>query len=255
MAVHKRRKKERPWFAVLFAAPVIQVAAAGVNRGMEIELGPQPPAPPKPGAVRPAPRRSANAVGRRVSGSSARSIDNAADAAACLAAIAESRDRQAFATLFRHFAPRLKSYVCKLGTDPMTAEELVQETMVTLWRKAAHYDPAKAAPSTWIFTIARNLRIDAIRRERRPEPDMADPLLVPEPAALASETIEQSQRAARLRRAVLELPKDQRAVLQLSFFEDHAHGAIADHLGIPLGTVKSRLRLAFRRLRSVLGDQ
>ena len=248
-------KKDRPWLAGLFARPVIQGSAATVNRGMEIELGSQPPAHSKPGAVRPAPRRSASAVGCAMSGATARSIDNAADAAACLAAIAERRDRQAFATVFRHFAPRLKSYICKLGTDPMTAEELVQETMVTLWRKAAHYDPAKAAPSTWIFTIARNLRIDAIRRERRPEPDMTDPLLVPEPAALASETIEQSQRAARLRRAVLALPTEQRAVLRLSFFEDHAHGAIAERLGIPLGTVKSRLRLAFRRLRSALGDQ
>ena len=182
-----------------------------------------------------------------------RLIDSAADAAACIAAIAERRDREAFAVLFRHFAPRLKSYICKLGTDSATAEELVQETMVMLWRKAAQFDPTKAAPSTWIFTIARNLRIDAIRRENRPEPDMTDPVFVPEPAALASETVEHRQRDARLRHAVMALPEDQRTVLQLAFFEDKAHSAIAAHLGIPLGTVKSRLRLAFGHLRNRLG--
>lgn len=216
---------------------------------MELELGPHSPAHHEPGAVRPAP-----AYRCPMSGPSARSIDSAADAAACIAAIAECRDREAFAMVFRHFAPRLKSYICRLGTDPATAEELVQETMVTLWRKAAQFDPAKAAPSTWIFTIARNLRIDAIRRENRPEPDMTDPVLVPAPAALASETVEHRQRDARLRHAVMALPKEQRAVLQLAFFEDKAHGAVALHLGIPLGTVKSRLRLAFARLRRTLGD-
>ena len=93
-----------------------------------------------------------------------------------LAAIALSGDRAAFADLFRYYAPRIKAYLMKLGGDPGTAEELMQEAMVTVWRKASQFDPAKSAPSTWVFAIARNLRIDAYRHQRRPEFDPADHL-------------------------------------------------------------------------------
>lgn len=174
--------------------------------------------------------------------------------AALLSAVAESQDRAAFHALFEHFAPRVKAFVQRQGTDPHMAEEVVQETMVNVWRKAGQFDPAKASVSTWIFTIARNLRVDLIRRANRPMPDMNDPALVPEPEPRAHEVISLEQEAERLRSAVAGLPKEQREVLHLAFFEEKAHGTVAAELGIPLGTVKSRIRLAFRRIRSELGE-
>ena len=171
-----------------------------------------------------------------------------------LAAVAENQDRAAFHTLFQYFAPRIKAYMHRQGTDPGMAEEVVQETMVNVWRKAAQFDPTRASVATWIFTIARNLRIDLIRKAKRPEPDVNDPALVPDPEPLGHEVIALKRQASRLNRAVAALPPEQLAVLQLAFYEDKAHAQVADELGIPLGTVKSRIRLAFKRIRSELGE-
>ncbi len=169
-----------------------------------------------------------------------------------IAAIAVRADREAFAALFGHFAPRLKSYLLRLGAEPALAEELAQETLLTVWRKAATFDRARAAPATWIFTIARNLRIDALRRSSRPtfddDPFDAEPPEAPD-AALA---IAQSE--TRVRAALAALPVEQAEVIQLSFFADKPHAQIAEELRLPLGTVKSRLRLAMGRLRGLLGD-
>lgn len=172
-----------------------------------------------------------------------------------LLAVAEQRDRQAFRALFGHFAPRLKAFVMSHQTDPGTAEEVVQETMVNVWRKAAQFDAAKASASTWVFTIARNMRIDMLRRARRPEPDMNDPAMVSEPEPLAHERISHEQEAARLRAAVAELPAEQQEVLRLVFMEDITHAEAAERLGIPLGTVKSRIRLALKRVRAEVGER
>jgi RNA polymerase sigma-70 factor (ECF subfamily) len=166
-------------------------------------------------------------------------------------AIAERADRAAFATLFERFAPRVKSYLMRLGAEAPAAEELAQETLLAVWRKAAQFDPARAGAATWIFTIARNLRIDAIRRER-PAP-AADPgALQAEPGAevlaLAAE------REGRVRMALNVLSPEQAEVVRLSFFCDEPHPAIAERLGLPLGTVKSRLRLALARLRALLEE-
>jgi len=168
-------------------------------------------------------------------------------------AIAARGDRGAFAALFGHFAPRVKSYMLRLGADPRLADELAQETLLAVWRKAAAFDPAKAAPSTWIFTIARNLRIDAARRARRVEPaddpsDAADAEPAPDEALVAA------QSETRVRQALASLPLEQAEVVRLSFFSDKPHSEIAAELRLPLGTVKSRLRLAMRRLRDLLGD-
>jgi RNA polymerase sigma-70 factor (ECF subfamily) len=171
-----------------------------------------------------------------------------------LIAVAENEDRQAFQTLFEYFAPRVKAFLFKQGTTPEMAEEVVQETMVNVWRKSAQFDPARASASTWIFTIARNLRIDMLRKENRPAPDMDDPALVPDPEPAAHDSIARAQEADRLKSAVSALPREQQEVLELAFFQEKAHPQVAEELGIPLGTVKSRIRLAFRRIRSELGE-
>ena len=126
--------------------------------------------------------------------------------------------------------------------------------MLTVWRRAGQFDPAKAGVSTWIFTIARNRRIDVIRRERRPEPDPNDPALVPDGDPAADVAVEQEQHAVRLRAAITDLPTDQAQILQLAYFEELSHSAIADKLGLPLGTVKSRVRLAMNKLKSTLAE-
>lgn len=171
-----------------------------------------------------------------------------------LVTVAEKRDRTAFANLYAHFAPRIKAYMIKRGCDAATAEELAQMSLVTVWEKAALYRPEKASASTWIFTIARNLHIDAIRKARRPEPDPNDPYFVPAGEKAADDSIAESQDATRVRAAIASLPSDQQDVLRLSFYEEMSHGEISKALSLPLGTVKSRLRLAFRRIRNDLGD-
>ena len=171
---------------------------------------------------------------------------------AWLRAIAADRDEAAFARLFEAYAPRVKGMLRRGGADDGKAEELAQETMLAVWRKAHLYDPAKASPATWIFCIARNMRIDALRRERRPEADPDDPLFIADPEPAPDATFETEQRGARLRQALADLPPDQVRVLEMSFFEGKAHGEIALALDLPLGTVKSRLRLAFVKLRGVL---
>lgn len=173
---------------------------------------------------------------------------------ALLVAVGRTRDRTAFASLFTHFAPRLKSYLMRLGAGSGQAEDLAQEAMLILWRKADQFDPAKAAAATWAFTIARNLRVDALRREKRPEIDASDLALVADDAPQADDAIARTQEDAKLRDALTELPREQIEVVELSFFADKPHSVIASELGLPLGTVKSRLRLAMARLRAALGD-
>lgn len=171
---------------------------------------------------------------------------------ACLEAVGRGRDRAAFAELFAHFAPRLKAFFMKAGAEAEAAEEVVQETMINVWRKAGQFDPSRASASTWIFTIARNMRIDLLRKARRPQPDPDDPAMVPDEPAQADEWLSAEEEAVELRAAVAELPEEQKHILHLAFFEEKSHGTIADELGLPLGTVKSRIRLAFKRIRSRL---
>jgi len=171
---------------------------------------------------------------------------------ALLIRVAQDRDRAAFAALFSHFAPRVKAYLLKLGASPALAEDLAQEALLNVWRKAHLFDPAKASAATWLFTIARNLRIDAVRRERRPELEPDD--FLPESPAGADDVMALADDELRLRVALKDLPPDQVQVVELSFFADKPHSQIADELGIPLGTVKSRLRLAMTRLKRALGE-
>jgi len=180
-------------------------------------------------------------------------VDGAA-LAGMVRAIAARRDQTAFVSVFEHFGPRVKGFLMRQGASEAEADDLTQDVMLTVWRKADQFDPAKAAVSTWIFTIARNRRIDVLRRARRPEPDANDPMLVgdPEPSAEAHMTTAQVQ--VRIRQAMATLPPEQVEVLTLSFYEDIPHSEIAERLGIPLGTVKSRLRLAFRKVKALVGE-
>jgi RNA polymerase sigma-70 factor (ECF subfamily) len=173
----------------------------------------------------------------------------------CILAVAKSRDYAAFEALFRHFAPRVKSYLLKIGRDASVAEEVMQETMIMVWRKAGQFDPSKASASTWVFTIARNLRIEAFRRDRRPELDPDDPALAPETEAPIDQVLAQQQSEAQLRKAMTSLSEDEQTLLKLSFYNDMSHSTISEKLGLPLGTVKSRFRLAYGKLRAALGER
>ena len=171
----------------------------------------------------------------------------------CILAIAARRDRERFAELFAHFGPRLNGFFQRLGVTAGVAEDLVQETMLIVWRKAGQFDPKRASASTWIFTVARNLRIDLKRRERDPAQlaELYDGMEEPIP----SETLEAAERDRRVRQAMASLPAEQVDVIRLSFFEDRPHGEIAQLLQIPLGTVKSRARLAMARLRALVEER
>lgn len=179
----------------------------------------------------------------------------AGDLTSLVTAVAKNRDQAAFAKLFDHFAPRLKSYVMRLGSSAATADELVQETMLTLWRRADSFDPRLASASTWIFTIARNKRIDVLRRESRPDLDPNDPPLASAPVVAADEAMAATESEAILRQAIGLLPQEQVELLRVCYFGDKSHRQIARELGLPLGTVKSRLRLAIGRLRIALKDR
>jgi RNA polymerase sigma-70 factor (ECF subfamily) len=172
-----------------------------------------------------------------------------------LVSIATRRDKEAFSKLFAHYAPRIKSYLMRQGANQATAEELSQEAMVSVWRKADRFDPTKASAGTWIFTVARNLRIDALRKERRPSFDPEDPAFVPEAEISPDRAVEVGETQVKIKAAIAELPEEQAEVIRLSFYQDKAHGEIAEELNLPLGTVKSRLRLAMRRMRTALGEE
>lgn len=170
-------------------------------------------------------------------------------------AIAARQDREAFAALFEYFAPRIKGFLMRSGAAPSAAEELAQEAMLTIWRKAGQFDRSRAVASAWIFAIARNLRIDRLRREQRGMLIDVDPSEAPEMPSAPDHELLAIERDAQVRAALAQLPPEQLRVIQLSFFENCPHSAIADELKIPLGTVKSRLRLAMKRLQDLLVDQ
>jgi RNA polymerase sigma-70 factor (ECF subfamily) len=171
-----------------------------------------------------------------------------------IAAVAQQRSRAAFTELFSHFAPRLRSYMQRAGLGAAQAEEMAQEVMLAVWHKAAQFDPARATPAAWIFTIARNLKVDQLRRSRLvvPAPDPSEEAL---PVPQADALLAGARRARRIRDALGALPPDQHDLMRLAFFEDHSHTEIEAMLGMPLGTVKSRLRRALTALRAVLKDE
>ena len=178
----------------------------------------------------------------------------APDAEALIAAVAAHGDRAAFARLYGEFAPRVKAYLMRGGVAPGEAEDIAQEAMVRVWRRAPTFDPGKASVATWIFTIARNLRIDHLRRRARTSGESHERAEAPDDAPPADDEFDRKSRDARLRRIFGKLPPNQQRVVLLHFYEDEPHSAIARRLGLPLGTVKSRLRLAFARIRRELEE-
>lgn len=168
--------------------------------------------------------------------------------------IAVSSDIDAFRELFHAFGPRVKAYMMRQGADADTAEELAQETMLTVWRKAALYSDEKGSASTWIFTIARNLRIDRLRREFPWQELPAHHNEAASNDTLPDEAVSENERKVRVQTALADLPQDQRDVVILSFIEGKSHSEIADQLGMPLGTVKSRIRLAYQKIRQAVED-
>lgn len=183
------------------------------------------------------------------SGSSIEDRNRQAD---CIEAIAANRSREAFAEIFQFFAPRVKSYLLRLGTEDSLAEELSQEVLVTVWRKAEQYDRKQASVSTWIFRIARNRRIDAHRRANKPDLEAHEPSLQPPEIQTPEILTGRGQQQEIVRAALDDLPPEQFQLLHAAFYEGLSHSEIAKAYNIPLGTVKSRIRLAFNRLRDAL---
>ncbi len=166
--------------------------------------------------------------------------------------IAERADPAAFRELYEAYGPRVKAYMMRRGADAGTAEDLAQETLLTVWRKAALYAGEKGSMTTWVFAIARNLRIDRLRREapwqELPEGRMAEASEEP----LPDEAMAEKERQQRVQAALAELPPEQKEVVSLAYLEGLSHSEIAERLGVPLGTVKSRMRIAYQKIRQAL---
>ncbi len=173
---------------------------------------------------------------------------------ALIVLVARDRDRGAFKQLFGHFAPRLKSYLMNLGLGAERAEDVAQDVMVTVWQKAGQFDASKAKLSTWMFRIARNRFIDLKRRQKYPEVDADDHLKELVAPEQTDQPVMAGQTATRINKAMVILKENQRQVIELSFFEELSHSQIAERLDLPLGTVKSRIRIAFQALRKELGE-
>ena len=167
-----------------------------------------------------------------------------------LIAVGARRDRAAYGRVFEFYAPRIKAFLMRTGLAPAMAEDCMQDVMVTVWRKAHLYDPTRATATTWLFTIARNRKIDLIRRARRPEPEQLP--WGPEPAPAPADVMALQEDARRLRQAVAQLPPKQRDLVERAFYGNLSHSEIALETGLPLGTIKSRIRLAIDRLRHAI---
>ena len=166
--------------------------------------------------------------------------------------IAERQDIGSFKKIFDYFGPRLKSFLMKSGADDAVAEEIIQETMTIIWTKADYYDPSVASPSTWIYTIARNKKIDILRKTRKAVLEDIETAILPPVESKADENIEHDQKFEMVAQYLDDLPKDQLDLLKMNFFEEKSHGEISEITKIPLGTVKSRIRLALEKIRGKL---
>ena len=160
-----------------------------------------------------------------------------------------TQDKQAFTKLYHHYAPRIYSFLVKNKAASEEAEEIAQEALMTLWQKSHLFDPEKSSLSTWLFRVARNKRIDRLRRKILSDSDKKDPSLFPEAEKTADQKIESIQWEAKMRAAIKSLPPEQSLLIKMAFFEGKTHSQISNELSLSLGTVKSRIRLAFSKLR------
>ena len=173
----------------------------------------------------------------------------------CMHRIATEKCRRAFGALFEYYAPRVKSYLKRMGAGEESAEEIVQDVMLTVWRKADQYDASQASVSTWIFRIARNRQIDVFRKTSRPEISPEDPMLQPPEETPPDEALSRAQMDEHVREQLKTLPEEQFDLLKAAFYEGLSHSEIAKARNLPLGTVKSRIRLAFQRLKGSLRNE
>lgn len=170
--------------------------------------------------------------------------------------VAEKRDQQAFSELFDHFAPLLKgfSYNAQPGAN-FAADELVQEVMIRVWQKAGTYKPEKAAVSTWVYTLARNYRIDQLRKNARRQNDLDIDAVwqdLEDEDCDPFELAQQQKNAERVHACIEKLPMEQARVVHCVYMEGKSHSEVAEELGLPLGTVKSRLRLAMQKMEPLI---
>lgn len=165
-------------------------------------------------------------------------------------AVRDQRDKAAFGRLFDHYAPRLKGMLVRSGASPAQAEDVVQDVMLTLWRKAHLFDPERAQVSAWVYRIARNRNVDLARKSARAVPEE----LAPEQAddTDTAQAIALEQEAAQLRAALSRLKPDQKAMIEKAYLGELTHSEITEETGLPLGTVKSRIRLGLEKLRHEL---
>jgi len=184
------------------------------------------------------------------SGSSNDNHSNLSEWDRLLLRIGSNRDRSAFKKLYEHFAPRLKSFLLRIGSDMSAAEEICQESMIMVWRRAETFNPNSAGASTWIFTIARNKRIDKLRKDNRPLPDLNDPSFFQIPVDKSDDILQRVEEEKKIKNALKNLPPEQAKLIISAYYEEKSHRKIADETNLPLGTVKSRIRLAINRLRT-----
>ena len=188
------------------------------------------------------------------SGSSNDNQNNLSEWDRLLLRVGSDRDRSAFKKLYEHFAPRLKSFLLRIGSDMSAAEEICQESMIMVWRRAETFNPDSAGASTWIFTIARNKRIDKLRKDNRPLPDLNDPSFFQIPVDKSDDILQRVEEEKKIKNALKNLPPEQAKLILSAYYEEKSHRKIADDTNLPLGTVKSRIRLAINRLRTQLEE-
>jgi RNA polymerase sigma factor (sigma-70 family) len=188
------------------------------------------------------------------SGSSNDNQNNLSEWDRLLLRVGSDRDRSAFKKLYEHFAPRLKSFLLRIGSDMSAAEEICQESMIMVWRRAETFNPESAGASTWIFTIARNKRIDKLRKDNRPLPDLNDPSFFQIPVDKSDDILQRVEEEKKIKNALKNLPPEQAKLILSAYYEERSHRKIADETNLPLGTVKSRIRLAINRLRTQLEE-
>ena len=188
------------------------------------------------------------------SGSSNDNQNNLSEWDRLLVRVGSNRDRSAFKKLYEHFAPRLKSFLLRIGSDISAAEEICQESMIMVWRRAETFNPDSAGASTWIFTIARNKRIDKLRKDNRPLPDLNDPSFFQIPVDKSDDILQRVEEEKKIKNALKNLPPEQAKLILSAYYEEKSHRKIADETNLPLGTVKSRIRLAINRLRTQLEE-
>jgi len=188
------------------------------------------------------------------SGSSNDNQNNLSEWDRLLLRVGSDRDRSAFKKLYEHFAPRLKSFLLRIGSDMSAAEEICQESMIMVWRRAETFNPESAGASTWIFTIARNKRIDKLRKDNRPLPDLNDPSFFQIPVDKSDDILQRVEEEKKIKNALKNLPPEQAKLILSAYYEENSHRKIADETNLPLGTVKSRIRLAINRLRTQLEE-